>query len=150
MNTSTALTSCPPPLLLPWHEKCKFFDYVLIPDVIEHLADPLGFLTGLRKHYGDSFQKVLLSVPNAFWVMNFRNATKQVEIVNTDHYLWFSPYTVVKYLYNSGLISHNYNSKTTTGRGNVTMKSIVNFLYDWQSICGIEQYHIAILNFEVL
>jgi hypothetical protein len=70
------------------------FDFLLVPDVIEHVGNIDNFLNGLRD-YG--IEKIIVTTPNAYRLEN-RLAFKK-ELVNTDHRYWFSPYTLVKSIY---------------------------------------------------
>ena len=89
----------PPPV--EFISSSEIYDYILIPDVLEHLDNPKTFLEALQANYGDIFNEIIISVPNVFWIKNTMNAFKTKEVVNTDHRHWFSPYTLSKYLYNA-------------------------------------------------
>ena len=73
------------------------FETVLIPDTIEHLQNPGQFLEEVRSL---TFQRVVLSVPNAYSLENrlfFRS-----ESINSDHRTLHSPYSFCKLLTESG------------------------------------------------
>ncbi len=72
------------------------FDYLVIPDVIEHIGDPVVFLSAIRKKFKNNVGQLVLTTPNAFRLNNFINTFKSIEIINTDHRFWFSPYTLSK------------------------------------------------------
>ncbi|GAB6068188.1 methyltransferase domain-containing protein [Methylothermus subterraneus] len=78
------------------------WDVLLLGEVIEHLDDPVAFLTGIRKRYGSCIGSLLVTVPNAFSWKNFRHALKGEERINTDHRYWFTPYTLAKVLMRAG------------------------------------------------
>ncbi len=94
------------------------FDYIFIPDVIEHIGNPVYFLTSIYENFKDSANKIVLTAPNAFGWNNFKNSFKSLEIINTDHRFWFTPYTLSKIVADAGykinrlnLVEHGKLSK---------------------------------------
>lgn len=77
------------------------WDYLMIPEVLEHICNPVNFLIDLRSKYSN-FDKILLTVPNALSEINFTYARKNIEMINTDHKYWFTPFTITKILYEAG------------------------------------------------
>ena len=71
-------------------------DYILIPDVIEHIGNPVEFLQAIRKRFKNNAEKVILTTPNGFRWDNFINSFKSKEVINTDHRFWFTPFTLSK------------------------------------------------------
>ncbi|WP_419765219.1 MAG: methyltransferase domain-containing protein [Arcobacter sp.] len=80
----------------------KKFDYLLLPDVLEHIGSPVDFLTKLRDSHKENINKIVITVPNAFNHRVFNMAAKNIEVINTDHRYWFTPYTILKVLFDSG------------------------------------------------
>lgn len=80
------------------------FDLVLVPDVIEHLPDPAAFLRRLTHCLPQA--EFVVSVPNALSLRNALNALRGLERINTDHRVWFSPFTLLKVLSDAGLHAH--------------------------------------------
>ena len=78
------------------------FDYMFIPDVIEHIGNPVDFLVAIRKNFKDNVKKIILTTPNAFRWNNFINSFKNKEVINTDHRFWFTPYTLSKIVSDAG------------------------------------------------
>ncbi|WP_448523132.1 glycosyltransferase [Pseudothermotoga sp.] len=78
------------------------FDYVLLPEVLEHLDEPVLFLESVRKKFIDIAGRIIVTVPNAFRLMNFHLAMKNSETINTDHRYWFTPYTILKLIVRAG------------------------------------------------
>lgn len=72
------------------------WDYLFIPEVLEHVDDPIGFLSNIRKHHMNDFTKIVVTVPNALCQDNLKLARKGHEIINSDHRFWFTPYTLAK------------------------------------------------------
>jgi len=69
-----------------------------IPDVIEHIGNPVHFLNAIREKFENNVDKIILTTPNAFRLQNSLNALKGVEVLNSDHRFWFTPYTLSKIL----------------------------------------------------
>jgi hypothetical protein len=56
----------------------------------------------IKTNYGQYFDKILISVPNALSYNNFRNTFKGIEQLNTDHRYWFTPFTLSKIVNRAG------------------------------------------------
>jgi hypothetical protein len=74
----------------------NFWDYMLIPDVIEHLNNPIEFLRTIHKKYPRNVNSVVITAPNSFTRLNMKNARRGVECINSDHRFWFTPFTLIK------------------------------------------------------
>ncbi len=79
------------------------WDFLLIPEVLEHLQDPTGFLRQVAVRHDKTFPAVIITVPNALSRENCRLARRGVEAINSDHCHWFTPYTAAKMVVNAGL-----------------------------------------------
>jgi hypothetical protein len=79
------------------------WDLLLIPEVLEHIEDPAGFLRGVTQIYGDAFPRIVITVPNGISHDNWKLARKGTEIINSDHRFWFTPYTLAKTVTSAGL-----------------------------------------------
>jgi len=88
--------------------KREVFDYILFPDVIEHIGNPVEFLKLVRLSYSDNIKRIILTVPNAFSKINFQNAKNNFEEINTDHRFWFTPFTLAKVLVDAGYTLENF------------------------------------------
>jgi len=78
------------------------WDYLVMGELLEHLDSPVDFLKNIKERYGSSFQKIILTVPNAFRMNNFKNALHNFELINSDHRFWFTPYTLHKVAHRAG------------------------------------------------
>jgi len=83
------------------------FDYIFIPDVIEHIGNPVDFLKVIQDRFRDNAENIILTTPNAFRWNNFENSFKRIEIINTDHRFWFSPFTLSKIVTDAGYKINN-------------------------------------------
>ncbi|ARN72641.1 class I SAM-dependent methyltransferase [Oceanicoccus sagamiensis] len=79
------------------------WDMAILGEILEHVDNPVEFLSAIRTTYSDHIKKIIVTVPNAFSYRNSVNIAKGVERINTDHRYWFSPYTLAKILCKSGL-----------------------------------------------
>jgi len=80
----------------------RYWDYILIPEVLEHQDNPVTFLQGINEKFKDKAEKIIITVPNAFSKSNYSNAFNNFESINTDHRYWFTPYTIAKIIISSG------------------------------------------------
>jgi hypothetical protein len=72
------------------------WDYMIIGEVLEHVDNPVMFITAIGEKYKGIVEKVIMTVPNAHDLFNIRNVFRGVECINTDHRFWFTPYTLAK------------------------------------------------------
>ncbi len=80
------------------------YDFLLLGEILEHVENPVDFLKKIVQNYGDSFDKLVITVPNAFglpFLLNAYNNGK--EEVNSDHKYWFTPFTLLKVAFQAGL-----------------------------------------------
>lgn len=79
------------------------WDVLLIPEVLEHIGNPVSFLQSIARLHGPWIERVIITVPNAFRAGNFRNALRNQEAINSDHRYFFTPYTLMKVATDAGL-----------------------------------------------
>ena len=79
------------------------WDYLLIPEVLEHIEAPTAFLRAIARKYKNDFTKLILTVHNGVSRDNYLLARDGCETINSDHRFWFSPYTTAKMIIASGL-----------------------------------------------
>ena len=80
------------------------WDIMLLAEVLEHIGDPVTFLTQLRERYADVTGEFIITVPNAFASEIVSRAHRGVEAINSDHRFWFTPYTLAKVCIDAGLL----------------------------------------------
>lgn len=80
----------------------KKWDYLIAGEIIEHLNNPVLFLKTLRNYYSDYIERIVITVPNAFRIDNFKSSLKHQEFINSDHRYWFTPFTLAKILTQAG------------------------------------------------
>ena len=79
------------------------WDYILIGEILEHVDNPIAFLSSINELYGKYIDRIIITVPNAFSLHNFTSVKKHDENINSDHRYWFSPYTLGKIGTRAGL-----------------------------------------------
>lgn len=78
-------------------------DFLLLGEVLEHIENPVAFLRSLReRHFPQAVSRLLVTVPNAFRLDNYRLAKAGCEKINSDHCYWFTPFTLAKVLTRAG------------------------------------------------
>jgi len=78
------------------------WDWILVPEVLEHIGDPVAFLRGIHAAFRHNTGGIVLTVPNAFCQENIRLAYRNREVINTDHRFWFTPFTLAKVVTDAG------------------------------------------------
>lgn len=82
--------------------KDKHWDYMLLGELLEHINNPVEFLTNINIKYKHNTDKLIITVPNALRLLNYTAALKHQEWINSDHRYWFTPYTLAKVAVNAG------------------------------------------------
>ena len=77
-------------------------DVVIVPEVLEHLSDPGGFLDGLAAFAFERSANAVFTVPSPFGLGVIGSLLSNVEFVHPDHNYWFSYHTVITLLEKHG------------------------------------------------
>jgi len=80
----------------------KYWDCILIPEVIEHIPNPAAFLQAIDETYGEYFNQIMLTVPNIYGSFLHGWESFRRENLNIEHCFWFTPYTICKVLHSAG------------------------------------------------
>lgn len=87
--------------------KEKFGDerfVILLPDIIEHLENPIDFLRKLKSEYRKYCNNLIISVPNVYSYQRIsRLYNERAEAINLDHKYMFTPVTILKVLIQAGV-----------------------------------------------
>ena len=83
------------------------WDYILLGEVLEHIDNPVNFLENIKNKYQSSIKNIVITVPNALRLLNFKYSLKNIEFINSDHRFWFTPYTIIKVVSEAGFIPVN-------------------------------------------
>jgi hypothetical protein len=81
----------------------KQWDYLVLGEVLEHIDNPVHFLGNIANNFRGIAKRLVITVPNAWDVVNLRSLRKHQELINTDHRFWFTPYTLAKVGTRAGL-----------------------------------------------
>ncbi|QEG38661.1 class I SAM-dependent methyltransferase [Roseimaritima ulvae] len=99
---------------------------VFLPEIIEHVDNPVDFLTRLRQRLKGHMARAVISVPNAFAKIYSDAADQSYELINSDHRYSFTPYTLAKIAHLSG---YEVGEIQTCGYGRLSRRRVVrNFL----------------------
>jgi len=79
------------------------WDFAILGEIIEHVNNPVMFLEKLRAKLKNICKNLIITTPNAFRISNFEYALRGLEVINTDHRYWFTPYTLMKVATEAGL-----------------------------------------------
>ncbi len=72
------------------------WDCLVLGEILEHVDNPVDFLTRIRTGWAGRCDRMIVTVPNAFGWTTMRSVLRAREDINTDHRFWFSPYTAAK------------------------------------------------------
>ena len=79
------------------------WDYAILGELLEHIDNPVQFLSAIRTNYAGHIDRIVVTVPNAWTRITMRMAKSSIEMINSDHRYWFTPYTLAKVLYQAGM-----------------------------------------------
>ncbi|WP_041082065.1 class I SAM-dependent methyltransferase [Thermotoga profunda] len=85
----------------------KNFDIAILGEVIEHVNNPVLFLSKIKNKLSLICRSLVITTPNALRLANFEFALRGIETINTDHRYWFTPYTLMKVATEAGLVIQN-------------------------------------------
>jgi hypothetical protein len=87
----------------------EHWDLIILGELMEHIDNPVLFLSQIREKYGHVIDKVLMTVPNGLRWINFKRVLRNKEVINSDHRFWFTPYTLAKVCTHAGLEIEEFN-----------------------------------------
>lgn len=78
---------------------------ILLPEVLEHIGNPVSFLSETVRHYGNPSNRLIISVPNAYGFGRVCDALfHNKEYINMDHKYMFTPATLLKVMCMAGIV----------------------------------------------
>jgi hypothetical protein len=83
--------------------KKQQWDFAILGELLEHIDNPVQYLTNIRENYKDVISKIIITVPNAWTQTTLKMASGSAEYINSDHRYWFTPYTLAHVLMRAGL-----------------------------------------------
>jgi hypothetical protein len=79
------------------------WDYAVLGELLEHIDNPVHYLSEIRKKYSSSIAKIMITVPNLMNLRLLGFAAQSMEVINSDHRYWFTPYTLAKVMHHAGI-----------------------------------------------
>jgi SAM-dependent methyltransferase len=89
--------------VIPSQISTEYWDYIILGEVLEHIDNPVLFLSNICDNLKKYCKRIIITVPNAFRFDNFKLAMKNLECINSDHRYWFTPYTLIKVILKAGI-----------------------------------------------
>lgn len=81
------------------------WDYIILGEIIEHIDNPVEFLHIIHERLKPFVRGIILTAPNAWSLQIIKQVKKNVELINSDHRYWFTPYTLSKVLVKAGFVA---------------------------------------------
>lgn len=78
------------------------WDYILVPDVIEHIPEPGAFLSSLSSLWGKEGGRLIVTVPNEVCFLTLRDSLFSKGVINSDHKHAYSLYILARLVMSSG------------------------------------------------
>ena len=78
------------------------WDFLVMGEILEHVDNPVSFLSKIHDTFADSVSNLVITVPNAYDLTGLAFASSNAECINSDHRYWFTPYTLTKVAYRAG------------------------------------------------
>ena len=78
------------------------WDYLVCGELIEHIDNPVSFLSTIKDKYASYIKNIIVTVPNSLNFSYIKKSFKTLEAINTDHRYSFTPYNISKILVISG------------------------------------------------
>lgn len=98
---------------LPYIISSNHWDYLILGEILEHVDNPVNFLSTIRSKFKHIADYLIITVPNAFELTNFLFAFKSIEFINSDHRYWFTPFTLAKISTLAGFEVNEYSFTQT-------------------------------------
>ncbi|MBT2291601.1 glycosyltransferase [Paenibacillus albidus] len=93
-----------------------FFDYIILPDVLEHLNDPWSVLKNLKRYLKNK-GKLIASIPNVMHYSVLRDTLKgrweytEAGLLDRTHLRFFTVYEIQQMLHDAGFVDMSYDGK---------------------------------------
>jgi 2-polyprenyl-3-methyl-5-hydroxy-6-metoxy-1,4-benzoquinol methylase len=106
------------------------WDYAILGELLEHIDNPVEYLSAIQSNYSGCIKRIVITVPNAWTQTTINKALQSAEIINTDHRYWFTPYTLSKVIMRSNMeIEHIFfTNRVALSTTQLIYKKILSFL----------------------
>jgi len=107
-------------------------DYILIPDVLEHIENSRDFLVGIQKVLLGSNCKAIFTTPNAFAIKTFLPVFFGLDFTHPDHCSIHNEFTIQHAMNDANLkvIKLNYLSRNISQRYGPILQ-LISKPFDW-------------------
>ncbi len=79
------------------------WDYMILGEIIEHVDNPIQFLSDILNKYKGMVKEIYITAPNIMVRNRYDYMLhNSAELINTDHRFWFTPYTLAKVMIIAG------------------------------------------------
>lgn len=79
------------------------WDYMILGEIIEHVNNPILFLSNILEKYKGTVKEIYITAPNIMVRSRFEDMlTNSSELINSDHRFWFTPFTLAKVMVLAG------------------------------------------------
>ena len=80
----------------------KSWDFLILGEIIEHINNPVDLLHNIKKSFSGKIKYIIITAPNAYSNRHLSSYNENnIELINSDHRYWFTPYTILKVLHES-------------------------------------------------
>jgi hypothetical protein len=111
------------------------WDYILLGEVLEHVGNPEMFLENIKARY-KKVDKIIITVPHITNRVNYINARRRTEIINSDHKFWFTPYTLMKLIISAKIVLYEVKFANL-----ISLNLIERLVYKFKSYFGITVHY---------
>ena len=80
------------------------FDYIVAGELLHEIDSPVTFLKQININYSDYVKRIIITVPNLYRFLNFKNSLKGIDGNHTENRYWYSPYTLCKTIAMAGMV----------------------------------------------
>ena len=113
-------------------------DYLFLGEILEHIDNPVSFLTQILERNQGCFKKILITVPNMYSMDTKIYGWLNIEQINTDHRYWFSPITLWKVADRAGLNVKSIDLVSSTISKKISLVNLLKFLsrllFEWRPL----------------
>lgn len=96
--------------------KAEEFEVILLPDVLEHLNNPMAALGNIGRICSES-SRLIVTVPTAYSIKSFMRVVAGHELIHPDHVAFYSPYVLSNLLNRAGFTCTDHFAFVGGGRG---------------------------------
>lgn len=127
------------------------WDYMILGEIIEHVDNPIQFLSQILKKYKGKVSKIYITAPNILVRNRFEYmVSNSAELINSDHRFWFTPFTLAKVMTLAGFsnIKLDFVDRVSLKKSELVIRKINSIsnkkpkypFYYFNSVVGIAEF----------